>query len=544
MNGAYREIGHYTDVLFRLTREDFMRPLREGVQNYLNQKAGSSSEVHIYNESSIGPPEMSHSGVVWNLKFNVGQINWDKSKRLIYGSLLLLSSDGFKTNSGMTVATVVGTNKRRRGKITIRIWNNKIERHMKYTMLESSAFFEPYKCILSQIQSAQFQRIPFQEYFIGRHGQLESEPSTVKYLRNQLPRYDLSSLMKEGYEQFGKDINILNSEWKHEEYMALNGYQLKAIKTALTKELAVIQGPPGTGKTYIALKVVKCLVDNNEYWFGRGNTVGCPILIICFTNHALDQFLEAIVEHCSIVRLGSQSKSEKLEQYSLSLLRKHWSQDRLYSRIEWQLTTFIENKNSFNQRYCTHSYYRDTARLKNRYYAQYAQLEKHIDRLSRVLTLGEKDIVSEDKFVNEGIIPATFILAIKRNLMVELGDYNYRKMEVEIKRRNTSLLREWLFCGPCRLSFDNEGNSDFEEVDDRYFMKDIDEDGKERMLDDDMDKGRRDIDMEKAVEKDLERMYTRWAMTPREKKNLQLRIQKNISKTDSEIDKVSNYAII
>ena len=343
VNGAYRGIGHYTDVLFRLTREDFMRPLREGVQNYLNQKTGSSSEVNIYKEIAIGLPEMSHSGVVWNLKFNAGRINWERSKRLIYGSLLLLSSDEFKTNSEMTVATVVGTHKRRRGKITIRIWKDKIDRNMKYTMLESSAFFEPYKCILSQIQSAQFQRIPFQEYFIGRHGRLDNEPGTVKYLRNQLPQYDLSSLMIEGLEHLGSDINILTPKWKHEEYMALNGSQLKAVKTALTKELAVIQGPPGTGKTYIALKVVKCLVDNNEYWFGRGNRVGCPILIICFTNHALDQFLESIAEHCSIVRLGSQSKSDKLKQYSLSLLRKHWSQDRLYSRIECQLTTLIKH---------------------------------------------------------------------------------------------------------------------------------------------------------------------------------------------------------
>ena len=75
---------------------------------------------------------------------------------------------------------------------------------------------------------------------------------------------------------------------------------------ALTRELAVIQGPPGTGKTYIALKVVRCLLDNSRFWFGN-STKGCPILVICYTNHALDQFLEGIIQNVpeKIVRLGS-----------------------------------------------------------------------------------------------------------------------------------------------------------------------------------------------------------------------------------------------
>ena len=158
--------------------------------------------------------------------------------------------------------------------------------------------------------------------------------------------------------------------------------------------------------------------------------------------------------------------------------------------------------------------------------------------------LGEKDIVGEDKFCRENIISDTFIQAIRCNLMVELGDYNYRKMELEIKRRNTSLIREWLFAGPCRLSYDDLGDSDFDEVDGRYFIEDIDEDGKERMLDDDMDKGRRNIDMEKAVDKDLERMYNTWEMTPKDKKNLRQKIQKNIATIDVRNDQVSNRASI
>lgn len=46
------------------------------------------------------------------------------------------------------------------------------------------------------------------------------------------------------------------------------------------------------------------------------------MLVICYTNHALDQFLEGILSITdNIVRLGSQSKSAVLEKYTLNNLR-------------------------------------------------------------------------------------------------------------------------------------------------------------------------------------------------------------------------------
>ena len=66
VNGAYRDIEHYIDVLFRLTREDYMRPLREGVQNHVSTKnVGRVPEVYLYKKVVIGPPDVSGSGLVW-----------------------------------------------------------------------------------------------------------------------------------------------------------------------------------------------------------------------------------------------------------------------------------------------------------------------------------------------------------------------------------------------------------------------------------------------------------------------------------------------
>ena len=136
---------------------------------------------------------------------------------------------------------------------------------------------------------------------------------------------------------------------------------------ALTNEFAVIQGPPGTGKTFIGLKVgLKVLrlmlLSNAESWQGRElstsrNVLICqilhhlicvlqianvllhnkskwdfnrrsqrknhPILIVCYTNHALDQFLEGIHQFHpkGIVRIGGRSQSETMKKCSLSELK-------------------------------------------------------------------------------------------------------------------------------------------------------------------------------------------------------------------------------
>ena len=48
-----------------------------------------------------------------------------------------------------------------------------------------------------------------------------------------------------------------------------------------------------------------------------------PILVVCYTNHALDQFLEGIHEFHpeGIVRIGGRSQSEKMKACSLSELK-------------------------------------------------------------------------------------------------------------------------------------------------------------------------------------------------------------------------------
>jgi hypothetical protein len=80
------------------------------------------------------------------------------------------------------------------------------------------------------------------------------------------------------------------------------------------------------------VKLVELLLHNKHAWWNRARERRRPILMICYTNHALDQFLEYCIDQCSlthgVVRVGGQSKSEKLNDFKLSNIKRNLRQSR------------------------------------------------------------------------------------------------------------------------------------------------------------------------------------------------------------------------
>ncbi|KAF4955348.1 hypothetical protein FSARC_11882 [Fusarium sarcochroum] len=99
---------------------------------------------------------------------------------------------------------------------------------------------------------------------------------------------------------------------------SLDPTQSAALLGTLTKELSLIQGPPGTGKSYTGEKIIKVLLKS------RKRAELGPILCVCYTNHALDQLLEHLLDDGtkSIIRIGSRSKSERLQNLNLRNVAK------------------------------------------------------------------------------------------------------------------------------------------------------------------------------------------------------------------------------
>ena len=121
-------------------------------------------------------------------------------------------------------------------------------------------------------------------------------------------------------------------KWPNAGDMKLDDSQYSAIKLALENKLALIQGPPGTGKTFIGVKIVELLIHNKHLWWNKPNDQHRPILMICYTNHALDQFLEYCIDECGlnmgIVRVGGRCKSTKLNPFLLSTIKTGLKMER------------------------------------------------------------------------------------------------------------------------------------------------------------------------------------------------------------------------
>lgn len=85
----------------------------------------------------------------------------------------------------------------------------------------------------------------------------------------------------------------------------------------MSRQIAMVQGPPGTGKTYLGTALAKAILSDKE-------NARYPILAICTTNHALDNFLDDLRKSdiTEMVRIGAGSKEEWVRQYTLTNVRK------------------------------------------------------------------------------------------------------------------------------------------------------------------------------------------------------------------------------
>lgn len=54
VEGAYKSVEHYLDIQFRLLREDFVKPLREGICNYMENGTNKANNIKIYKNVSCG----------------------------------------------------------------------------------------------------------------------------------------------------------------------------------------------------------------------------------------------------------------------------------------------------------------------------------------------------------------------------------------------------------------------------------------------------------------------------------------------------------
>ncbi|KAI9068435.1 hypothetical protein FKP32DRAFT_1561707 [Trametes sanguinea] len=186
-------------------------------------------------------------------------------------------------------------------------------------LVDNSVMFESVRPFLEKLKTIEPTEIPFARYIAPGESVKDVQVLPPKYARVPAFRFRLQCLAKPG--KVLHDLDVLNpaavararEELKKDS--VLDPSQAEAVVDTLVKEVSLIQGPPGTGKSYTAKEILRVLFSSKIK----------PIVLIAFTNHALDHMLTSVLDAGitdNVVRLGTRSSDERISQYTLDKLEK------------------------------------------------------------------------------------------------------------------------------------------------------------------------------------------------------------------------------
>ncbi|KAI4198852.1 MAG: hypothetical protein LQ350_005001 [Teloschistes chrysophthalmus] len=167
--------------------------------------------------------------------------------------------------------------------------------------------------------------------------QLASSPFAPEDIVAKVKQYEGRNLRK--LLKISKDVTLDHS-------------QTESLVAGLSQNVSLVQGPPGTGKSFIGAILAKVLHETSRE----------TILVLCYTNHALDQFLEDILDigvpDEQMLRLGSKSKPrtkalglhEQSANHGYRRSPQSWNLLNKYSAMADGLSIEVQKKASSFQR--------------------------------------------------------------------------------------------------------------------------------------------------------------------------------------------------
>ncbi|CAI7567741.1 unnamed protein product [Penicillium glandicola] len=306
-----QRIAAHVDNQFRLLREDMLSELRDDLQIARGTKKGRRSAFHLKNlflnhiSCTSGPQNrlrpctigvIAQSGLerLKNLSED-GRKKFLKNtpqfvKHRAFGCLVRETEivafatiereiDELVSDPPVVMLRIAGQEALKKSLLYLKLYND-----VEFLLVDTAMFaYEPIlKCLQERVD------LPLtEELFLYERDQPVKDSSLV-------PWNVVDKLKKE----YGCNIqDILQTSMP----VTLDSSQLDSLLAGLTQRVSLIQGPPGTGKSFIGALLAKALNDNTKD----------KILVMCYTNHALDQFLEDLldigIDPSAIVRLGSKS---------------------------------------------------------------------------------------------------------------------------------------------------------------------------------------------------------------------------------------------
>ncbi|THU96868.1 P-loop containing nucleoside triphosphate hydrolase protein [Dendrothele bispora CBS 962.96] len=302
----------YLDNQFRLLREDMIYEMREELQTALGKPKGKKHRGFVVQDLKVVGVELGPSnrrnkwGMIFECKEDLPQLKnisdpvkrkkylEENTKILKHQSLtcLIVNGNVMAFPSVRRDEQLLALKPRPRivlemeGDVNNLMLRLKSAQHVKIIQIDTAVFsYEPILNALKLIKELPLS----EELLFWKDGKAPSSPSPSPGLSYAIcnfaanPKQDIQNLL-----DTGKSIVLDNT-------------QAESLLSGLNQKLSIIQGPPGTGKSFIGALLAKFLHKFSDQ----------RILVVCYTNHALDQFLEDLLDIGipidDMVRIGGKS---------------------------------------------------------------------------------------------------------------------------------------------------------------------------------------------------------------------------------------------
>lgn len=366
---SYQSKEEYLKVHFHLLREDFINPLREGIHKLRHELqfdrfTRNFDNIEVYYNVLVLRSFYGEGKKTVELLLNTHCLNLS-SDQLKYGTLVGLSKDNFQTYR----FAVVLSNEELRTHGKVQLGFEFIDSDLYYftnesiTMVEpTTAYFESYRHTLEALQKLSVQQfqLPFENYIVFCNKQIGS-PKYLKSISSEVSKYKSqtceTSLNQAEHitaqpthsnaTKFESNLIYHRTKILHKQPKPMNSltvlesptkksfdmHQLVAFQTAISKDISLIQDPPGCGKTFLGLEIVKHLADKTDLKELRYN-----IMIVCYTNHALDQFLEGLLKThgADMIRVGNRSQSSKIKNITVKEKRNVSATSKVICKLQYK----------------------------------------------------------------------------------------------------------------------------------------------------------------------------------------------------------------
>ena len=363
-SGPYFSFERYINTMFYLEKEDCYRSLREAIYNLQTDSKSINdmnyqeikntikkySDLYFYRDGTINHVDINCCGIIITIDFlgiNSRKIKF--TKRMITGSLVVLTDNNYSDYLLTTVFYNPYFDKKEKEnennnkskiklpkepyyRVQLSLVNINAQSYLfllqnreKLQIFESKAYFESYIHIMKRLQTINVKDLPFKSELIdGNFDNIKIKQPDNGYKYNNLRIFP--------------DKKEFPDEFK----MLFDESQLKATEITLNNKISLVEGPPGTGKTHFGTIITNILLQNlnnredenekedifkfqdeNIYKNKKENInkvkdEDAQILVVCYTNHALDQFIEKISNYTNnIVRIGGRCKNEKVKKFEL-----------------------------------------------------------------------------------------------------------------------------------------------------------------------------------------------------------------------------------